>query len=47
MMLGIDDPLWMPMLLRSLQRGGVIVIERSGDMLLMPSLLDTDGRLST
>jgi hypothetical protein len=46
-MLGIDDPLWLPMLLRALQAGGVVVIERSGDMLLMPSPLDTQGRLST
>lgn len=34
--LGIDDPTWLPMLLRCLQRGGCVLIERSGDMLILP-----------
>ena len=40
MALGIDDPLWLPTLLAHLARGGVIMIERSGDMLIMPAALE-------
>jgi hypothetical protein len=34
--LGIDDPLWVPMMLKTLAQGGCIVIERTGDLLMMP-----------
>lgn len=33
----IDDPVWMDVLLRHMARGGVIVIERTGDLLIMPA----------
>jgi len=40
MALGLDDPLWLPTLLAHLARGGVIMIERTGDMLIMPAALE-------
>jgi hypothetical protein len=34
---GIDDPQWLPILLKHLALGGCIVIERTGDMLILPA----------
>lgn len=45
-MMGIADPLWITTLLAALQAGGVIIIERTGDMILMPDL-DSMRRLDT
>lgn len=35
-MLALDDPEWVALLHRHLDEGGVVVIERWGDWLLMP-----------
>jgi hypothetical protein len=43
---GIDDPLWLPLLLRALRAGGCVMVERTGDLLIMGGV-DTPGRLDT
>jgi hypothetical protein len=32
----IDDPLWLGVLLHHLHQGGCIVVERTGDLLILP-----------
>jgi hypothetical protein len=50
---GIDDPLWLPTLLACLARGGCVMVERTGDLLILPppatapAGLDSAGRLDT
>jgi len=34
---GINDPLWLPTLLKLLAEGGCVVVERTGDLLFMPA----------
>lgn len=34
--LTIDDPAWVTLLLRHLERGGVVWMERSGDLVILP-----------
>jgi len=38
--LGLSDELWLPTLLAHLAAGGVIMIERTGDMIIMPAALE-------
>lgn len=44
---GIDDPQWIAVLLEHLQHGGIIICERTGDLLILPAPLDSRRRLDT
>ena len=33
---GLDDPQWMPLLLQCLQEGGCVLVERTGDLIILP-----------